>query len=204
MRFYLPLLYSLLLSTAIAPHSWAQRGNFLSMDEFLTRAFVSDDPEVETLWLSKEQRQVSEQILRHKFSMLRVRYWYQGNRTAWVLEEVGKDLPVTIGVVVENDQILDVAVLAFRESRGGEIRFPFFTRQFQGLSLRDSGSDSGGNPDITPDRQAQAKPVLSESVDGITGATLSVRAMKKIATLALFFHQAHSNGLKKSMDPLTE
>ncbi len=60
-----------------------------------------------------------------------------------------------------------VEVLAFRESRGWEIRYPFFTSQFSGLTLAPDG-------------------YLSQSVDGITGATLSVRAVERVARLALW------------------
>ena len=44
---------------------------------------------------------------------------------------------------------------------------PFFTEQFSGLTLADDG-------------------YLSAPVDGITGATLSVRATEKVARLALW------------------
>jgi len=47
----------------------------------------------------------------------------------------------------------------------------FFTRQFVGLSLQPPKSQ------------------LSENIDGITGATLSVKAVKKTARFALFLHQ---------------
>jgi hypothetical protein len=60
-----------------------------------------------------------------------------------------------------------IEVLAFRESRGWEIRYPFFTSQFSGLELADDG-------------------YLSESIDGITGATMSVRAVERVARLALW------------------
>jgi hypothetical protein len=61
-------------------------------------------------------------------------------------------------------------VLEFRESRGWEVRYPFFTDQFGGIGLR---------PDLQLDRP----------IDGISGATLSVRALKKLARLALYLTQ---------------
>ena len=72
-------------------------------------------------------------------------------------------------VLIEDGAIEDVRVLEFRESRGWEIRYPFFTRQFQNARLQG-------------DR-------LTQNIDGITGATLSVRAMKRMATAALLLHE---------------
>ena len=70
--------------------------------------------------------------------------------------------------------ILQAKVLAFRESRGWEVKQAFFTRQFQGASLRDPSFARRG---------------LDTKVDGITGATLSVRALKKVAEVALILDQ---------------
>ena len=70
-------------------------------------------------------------------------------------------------MVVAGERIERVEVLAFRESRGWEIRYPFFTDQFSGLTLAEDG-------------------YLSEHIDGITGATLSVRAVERVARLALW------------------
>lgn len=126
----------------------------------------------QTLWVNKALRAEIEQILDHRFSTLRLRYFGEQQRTGWILEEVGKELPITVAVVVENDLIHSVHILEYRESRGGEVRYPFFTQQFKqaGLAKKDSYQ-------------------LDKSIDGITGATLSVRALKKVATLALFCHQ---------------
>ena len=98
---------------------------------------------------------------------MRVRYWGEARRSAWILEEIGKEEPITVGIVINQNRIELVKVLAFRESRGGEVRHPFFIDQFKGAGLRD-------------DRQ------LDRSVDGISGATLSVRALTKLSRLALY------------------
>ena len=58
----------------------------------------------------------------------------------------------------------------FRESRGWEVKHSFFTRQFANLWL-----DGERN--------------LSGPVDNITGATLSVKAMTRMAKAALLMHQ---------------
>lgn len=137
--------------------------------EFLAKAFGTQSPTPQLLWLDKTLKARAETILKHNFRGLRVRYWISDTRTAWILDEIGKELPISIGVVIANDKIQDISVLAFRESRGGEIRYPFFTNQFLGSQLSE---------ELT----------LDKNIDGITGATLSVRAMTRIATLALLFH----------------
>ena len=98
-----------------------------------------------------------------------MRYWGGDKRTAWVLDEIGKDEPITAGIVVNDGAIEEMRVLAFRESRGWEVRYPFFTRQFHDARL--------GGRDLT------------RTIDGITGATLSVRAMKRMARAALLLHE---------------
>lgn len=150
----------------------AQRGQFLSAEQYRDQIFSEALP-YQALWISKEQRAQIEDILGHSFRGLRIRYWGRGQQSAWIFEEIGKELPITVGVSVEGDQIVDVSILEYRESRGGEVRYPFFTSQFKGLTLRAKGKQWR----------------LSGHIDGITGATLSVKALKKVATLALFCHQ---------------
>lgn len=145
------------------------RGVYLSLPAFLEQAFGAA-PEAGVLWLSGEQRQQATAILGHPFQQLRVRYWNRDGRSAWVLEEIGKERPITIGLVVEQEHLQQVRILEFRESRGWEVRYPFFTAQFEGASL---------TPDLRLDR----------SIDGITGATLSVRAVTRAARLALWLAQ---------------
>lgn len=132
-------------------------------------------PQMESLWLTDEIRESAEQIFNHSYPGLRIRYWRaaapEGLRTAWIINEVGKTKPITIGISILDNQIEGVRILEFRESRGAEVRMPFFTRQFVGLKL-------------APENRQ-----LSDSIDGITGATLSVKAVKKTARFALYLHQ---------------
>lgn len=120
------------------------------------------------LWLKDEIKTDSTEILGHPYPGLRIRYWLQEPRSAWILEEIGKEKPITVGLVVNGGKLEKVRILAFRESRGWEVRHPFFTRQFDGVGL-------------TADQQ------LDHDIDGISGATLSVRALEKLARLALYF-----------------
>jgi hypothetical protein len=138
-------------------------------DEFLLEVFSGPPPSPQVLWLKGAIKETASEILGHPYHGLRIRYWGQDGRTAWVLEEIGKEKPITVGLTVTAEGLETVRVLEFRESRGWEVRYPFFTDQFRGSGLTD---------DLRLDR----------SIDGISGATLSVRALKKLARLALYLH----------------
>jgi FMN-binding domain. len=142
-----------------------------SFEEFLGHHLGEESHKPSILWINGELREQAETILGHSFSSLRVRYWGKGDRTLWVLDEIGKEMPITIGLVVDSGKISEVRILEYRETRGGEVQYPFFTSQFRGLTLDDSGNR------------------LNSHIDGITGATLSVAAVRKIAILALVFHE---------------
>ena len=148
----------------------AARGEYLSSEQFLTLAFPERAEQPKALWLDADIKQQLSDILTHDYSGLRVRYWQSGLRTAWVFNEIGKELPITIGVVVDQHQVAKVEILAFRESRGGEVRYPFFRDQFQGVSLAEDHR-------------------LSKHIDGLSGATLSVRAVTRVTRVALYLHQ---------------
>lgn len=164
----LPLL--LLLIGLTLPQTLRAESVYQTPQAFLAETFPGTPPAPEMLWLNEEAKATIEQILGHRYTLLRIRHWQQDRRSAWILEEIGKDRPITIGVVVNGNIIEKVRVLIFRESRGDEVRYPFFTTQFTGAALRE---------DLTLDRR----------IDGITGATLSVRALIKTARLALYLHQ---------------
>ncbi len=135
---------------------------------FIAQTFIGQSPEIKKYWLKEQDKTIARQILGHNFNALRVRYWIEGSKSAWVLEEIGKVEPITLGVVIDQNQIQDLQVLAFRESRGWEVKFPFFTDQFSGVALAEQYE-------------------LNRHIDGISGATLSVRAVTKVARLALYF-----------------
>lgn len=165
------LALSLLFVTGLAFAGPAgEAGRYVETDDYLRSVFLAGVPSAKTLWVAGELRADVERILGHRFSALRVRYWADDAKSAWVLDEVGKELPITIGVAVANGAIADVEVLEFRESRGWEVRYPFFTDQF---------ADARLDPNRTLDRR----------IDGITGATMSVDAVTRIARVALLLHE---------------
>lgn len=168
-----------LLVSAFAQASEDAAGRYMERDEFLAAAFPSGGPEQGTLWMSEALRGSVEAVLGHRFAMLRVRYWYDGDTTAWILDEIGKEEPITIGVTVAGGAVEMVRVLEFRESRGFEVRYPFFTDQFSGARL-------GGDRTI------------DKHIDGITGATLSVRAVNSVVKIALMLHEETGVGTART------
>ncbi len=158
------------------------KGVYLSHEEFLQQSLGSSSQASQALWLDEADKQRAKAIFRRDYAGFRVRYWQEGQKTAWILDEIGKTRPITFGIVVNGDQIESVTVLEFRESRGSEIRYPFFTRQFVGLRL--AGEDAE----------------LSDSVDGITGATLSVRAATRVARFALYLSTEVSVNAQARLD----
>jgi len=170
MKHVTALVTLLLLGPAIAGPG-GEAGRYLETDEYVRGAFGAQPPPPQTLWIAGELRDTVERVLGHRFNALRVRYWHDGATSVWVLDEIGKEMPITIGVTVSAAAISNVRVLEFRESRGWEVRYPFFTDQFVNARLR-------------PDER------LDRSIDGITGATLSVGAVTRIARVALVLDEA--------------
>ncbi len=162
-------LFLLSLIAGVISVSAADEQIYLSPDAFLSEAFATPPPP-SMLWITAEIQPDIEKILGHPAPRLRQRYWKDGAKTAWILEEIGKEEFITAGFVVANDRIEKTRVLIYRESRGMEVRYPAFLKQFEGAQLAD-------------------KRRLSKRIDGIAGATLSVWAMERMARAALYFHR---------------
>jgi len=84
-----------------------------------------------------------------------------------IVEEIGKHRPITYAVAVEpNGTVHDLAVLAYREAYGGEVKERRFLRQYAGKNL--------------------SAPMLPyRDVVNISGATLSVEATGRAARKAI-------------------
>ena len=160
------------------------KGVYQTPEQFIAGVFLDQTPQTKMLWLNKKDKAEIAKILSHSYNRLRIRYWQYQTETVWILDEIGKEKPITMGIHIKGNfqnspkqnspkqaspkhSIVELKVLTFRESRGDEIRHSFFTEQFVDASLKSDNS-------------------LSNHVDGITGATLSVRATTKLARLALW------------------
>ena len=158
--------YLLLL---LLPLYVAATGTYQEPQEFIAEVFAGDPPEPSRLWLNADLKGKVTQVLGHEPGVLRLRYWAKAGRSAWILEEIGKERLITTGIVVNGGRIELIRILIFRESRGWEVRYPFFTDQFRDATL---AGDAG----------------LDRPIDGISGATLSVNAVTRLARLALVLH----------------
>ncbi len=137
---------------------------FLTKKQALEIAFPgADKVEREKKWLTDEQKTAIADLAMQNFDANRVTF-YVGKRNdapmgyAVIDHEIGKSYPITFMVVLNVDgTVRDVEILIYREPRGWEVRYPSFMDQFTG---KDAEADY-------------------RTINTITGATLSVRAMVK-------------------------
>ncbi|PCI51838.1 MAG: FMN-binding protein [Alphaproteobacteria bacterium] len=171
MRLLLFILFSIpLLSPALL---WAKSApveeNYLKAEDYISAALGRQPEKPGIIWITKDIKPHIRKILRKKVFPLRYRYYRHGNRTVWILNVVGRTMPITTGITIEDSKIIDLTVLTYRESRGSEIRFPAYSNQFNNVELDE-------------------KLRLSKPINGISGATMSTNAMKKASRLALYLH----------------
>lgn len=137
---------------------------YQTREDFLRELFGTPPP-VSVIWLDNAAQDKLKAILGHPYGQARLRYWRAEGETAWILDEIGKEYPITAAFVVRNAAIERVRVLVYRETRGMEVHYPSFLQQFVGSGLQDGR--------------------LNRSIDGISGATLSVQSMERMARAAL-------------------
>ena len=139
---------------------------------FLEDVFAESAVE-KKIWLLGEHKKVVSAILNHPYKQLRVGYWSAKEKPdtrVWFLQEIGKEKEIDVGIVIYNNRIQKLRILAFRESRGWEVKLPFFTKQFEQNKLT-------------------VEYTLANQVSNISGATLSWRAVTKLARVALYLNK---------------
>jgi len=139
---------------------------FLSKEDFLKTAFEKDIPRRKGLRFKDEVKEVAQRIMGSNYKKIRMKYWRQDQKTAWVLERIGKVKLITAGFIIESCRISSIHVLVYRETHGWEVKYPSFRDQFVGINMVEGFK-------------------LNKRIDGIAGATLSVNSMEKMARLAL-------------------
>ncbi len=142
---------------------------YLEREAFLQQVFAGDVPAPATYWFVGDKKLRATKALGVEPLGLRTRYWATAKRSAWVMEAIGKEMPITVGIVVENDAITQLEILTYRETRGWEVQLAAFRQQFTGAKARKTNQ-------------------LDRHIDGISGATLSVRAVTGLSRLALALH----------------
>ena len=159
---------ALLMAMMLVP-AFAEEKTYEKPSAFLTRHF-GEVPKTRVLVLTSAQQAGLKKILGHEHEQKSIRYWQNQGKAAWILSELGKTEPITAGFVIKDGAIVETKVLIYRESHGWEVSRPFFTKQFVGARL---------NGDQR----------MSREIDGIVGATLSVRALTKLSAAALYLSQ---------------
>lgn len=137
--------------------------------DFLKSVFGSKLPPTQALALNGGHQAQIKNLLGHPYRPSKVRYWSNGRKTAWILEEIGKTEPITTGFVVSGHKIEQVKVLIYREGYGYEVAGKGFCKQFKGASLAANGR-------------------LTHQIRNIAGATLSVRALDRLGRVALYLN----------------
>ena len=137
---------------------------YQTRDDFLREVFGAPPP-AQVLWVDGSVQGALTAVLGHPSGQARVRYWRKDGKTAWILDELGKEYPITAAFVLGKGAIDSARVLVYRETRGMEVRYPSFLRQYSGARLQNGR--------------------LDRPIDGISGATLSVQAMDRMARAAL-------------------
>ncbi|MCB1051255.1 MAG: FMN-binding protein [Acidobacteria bacterium] len=173
-----------LLVVGFAGH-WLRAEDYLSIEAAQAQFFGSDCQfQVTSI---PEEKALSKAIKKQAGVALhaeRIRAWKalrDGKCVGWVFEDnvIGKHEFITYAVAVAvSGEVLDVAILSYRETHGGEIMRPEWLAQFKGKTV-----DQPFKIDV--------------DIDGISGATLSVRnvsdGVKKLLVLTQMELQDEQN-----------
>lgn len=143
---------------------FAQQRVYLSEEQALKVVFPgSTRVRAEDKALTPAQQEEIERRLRARLGGATQRVWRgetagRADGYAMVVDEVGREQAITFIVGLGPDlKVRKVALMVFRETRGGDVDDPRFTNQFKGKSARDPLQVGG-------------------DIIGIAGATLSSRA----------------------------
>ncbi len=188
-----------LMTAAIMDCAWAQPDGtvhqYLSREEALLEVFPSSVTYVvETITLSDAQIREAEAELYRKIGerTVEVTLCYDAEDRllgyAVISDEQGKYRPITFIVGIEpHFKVNKVAIMVYREDRGGEVRMPRFLYQYRGKSIDD------------PLR-------VNRDIVNISGATISARAItdgvKKVLYLVTQRFADHPPPLVPSGKPL--
>ncbi len=142
---------------------------FQTPEAFIAEVFGAAPPPPSTLDLDGAKQSQVSAVFNRPYPQARLRYWRANGRTAWIFDDIGKEgyVPTTCGFVVANGAIESSKVLIYRESRGQQVAEPSFLMQLAGARASGNG--------------------LDRKVDNISGATLSVKMMARMARTALVF-----------------
>jgi len=153
----------LLAGLALLPCSAAAK-EYLSKKEALKLAFKDAEVTEQKVTAGKEQLQRIRELAGIKTLPPEFSYFQgtlKGKTTGFAVidDVIGKTHPITYLLVVEPDgTVAAVEIMAYRESRGGEVRQKAFLKQFKGKTIKN-------------------KLRMREDIKHIAGATLSCRSV---------------------------
>jgi len=151
---------------SVIPRAEICYGNESDRILFLMRTFRGAVPEPENIWITSTVRPVIEEILLREYKGLRIKYWQNNDQAVWILEETVKDATVCAGIVVSQEKIQKMEILSAEGRYGARLKNEKFTDQFKNV-----GYDENKR--------------LTRSIDGISGATISVDTVSRLVQLAL-------------------
>lgn len=158
---------ALLLGLGAAGEAAAIDSVHETQDGFLAEAFGAAVPQPRFLELDPGAQSQLNAVLGHNYQQARLRYWKADGKTAWVIEDKGKEgYQLTTAAFVVKGGAIDIArVLIYRESHGEEVADASFLNKLGGVKA--AGSQ------------------LDRKIDSISGATLSVLMMQRMARAAI-------------------
>lgn len=166
--------YLLLLIALWLPIKVLAEDVYQTPESFIAESFGGNPPKAKTFAVPESLSESINDMMDRRYHLPQVDYWEKDGRTVWILEEIGKVKPITAAYVIAADNTIErMKVLIYRESHGWEVKHGFFTDQFDGLALKKNNK-------------------LDGYVDNISGATMSVDALRNLGKLALFLHH-HRN-----------
>ena len=135
-------------------------------ENFLKKIRSSENIVKSRIILNKEQLTKIQIPMGDKYKKRIFKYWRTDEKTVWILNSIGKYKPITAAFVVKECKINSAHVLIYREQHGYEIKYPSFLTQFNSLKINNEFR-------------------LTRNIDNISGATLSVNSMDRMARTAL-------------------
>ena len=135
-------------------------------ENFIKKIMASESFEKARVILKKDQLVTVQIPMGDKYKKRIFKYWKTNEKTVWILNSIGKYKPITAAFIVKECKINSAHVLIYREQHGYEIKYPSFLSQFNNLKVNNEFR-------------------LTRNIDNISGATLSVHSMDRMARTAL-------------------
>ena len=140
------------------------------VENFISLQFNNQEPTKKRIIIKKDAQKLIKKIMGDKYKKRIFSYWQREDSTIWILNSIGKYKPITASFIIKDCKIESSHVLVYREQIGYEIKYPYFLLQFT-------------------DAKLDSNIKLNIKVDNISGATLSVNSMKRMARASLLLNK---------------